>query len=70
MLKNKYVRFILLILSIFIIIYLFYSNYFKVNVEKDAKSTESDFIENSNIIKDIKYKTKDIEGNEYIIMAS
>lgn len=68
--KNIYVRLILLVLTIFIIIYLFYSNYFKENVEKDSKITETDFIENSNIIKDIKYKTKDIEGNEYIIMAS
>ena len=70
MFKNKKVRLILIILIIFIIIYLFYSNYFKANEKKDAKIIISDFIENSNIIKDIKYKTKDIEGNEYIIMAS
>ena len=58
---------IILIVSFFFI----YSNYFQkeknnqnLNLEVEEESST-----NSNIIKDIKYSSKDLKGNEYIILA-
>ena len=58
---------IILAVSFFFI----YSNYFQeekidrnINLEVEEESST-----NSNIIKDIKYSTKDLKGNEYIILA-
>ena len=57
---------IILAVSFFFI----YSNYFQkeknnqnINLEEEEIST------NSNIIKDIKYSSKDLKGNEYLILA-
>ncbi len=61
---------------IFIIIFaasffFIYSNYFQK--EKDNQNinlkVEEEISTNSNIIKDIKYSSKDLKGNEYIILA-
>ena len=58
---------IILALSFFFI----YSNYFQK--EKNNQNTnlkvEEESSTNSNIIKDIKYSSKDLKGNEYIILA-
>ena len=58
---------IILAVSFFFI----YSNYFQkekknqnLNIEVEKESST-----NSNIIKDIKYSSKDLKGNEYIILA-
>ena len=61
----------LAIISLLFIIFLII--YFKVpkqdqTIEQNLEITEKDFI-NSNIIKDIKYSSKDLKGNEYIINA-
>ena len=59
-------------LTIFILGFLFiYSNYFKiVRINQNTNiEVEEEKSSNSNIIKDIKYSSKDIKGNEYIILA-
>ena len=62
----------LIALSLFLVVFFFiYSNFFK---KKDIKKTDISAIKeenltNSNIIKDIKYSSKDLKGNEYTILA-
>ena len=56
---------------LFIIFFFIYSNYFKkkeINKINTSEIKEDNFT-NSNIIKDIKYSSKDLKGNEYIILA-
>ena len=59
-------------LSFLLIIFFFiYSNYFKkkeINKINTSEIKEDNFT-NSNIIKDIKYSSKDLRGNEYTILA-
>ena len=59
-------------LTIFLVgSFFIYSNYFhkeKFNLNKNLE-VEEEKSSNSNIIKDIKYSSKDIKGNEYIILA-
>ena len=73
--KKKNFLKIILILSLIIITLFVYSNYFKKNesllpkqVNKTTEVDEGD-IYNSNIIKDINYTSRDLEGNEYILVA-
>jgi len=61
---------------IFIIIlavgfFFIYSNYFQKekNNQNINLEAEEEISSNSNIIKDIKYSSKDLKGNEYIILA-
>ena len=58
---------IILAISFFFI----YSNYFKKEKNNQNKNlkVEEESSTNSNIIKDIKYSSKDLKGNEYIILA-
>jgi len=75
---------ILLILILIIFTWFIYSKYFKksnnlisvVTNSTDATNTddiktaiEEEVIYNSNIIKDISYTSKDLKGNEYILVA-
>ena len=75
---------ILLILILIIFTWFIYSKYFKKsnNLISDATNTtdatntadiktaiEEEVIYNSNIIKDISYTSKDLKGNEYILVA-
>ena len=48
-----------------------YSNYFQKekNSQKINLETQEEISTNSNIIEDIKYSSKDLKGNEYIILA-
>ena len=70
--KKIFIIFFLILLSI--LIALFYSNFFS----KKNKITPEDLIKeqieqknyNSNIIKNVNYKSRDVRGNEYIIDAS
>ncbi len=68
----KYLNFRILILLIIVSLGFFYtySKYFqKVKNEDMNLNIEENNPSNSNIIKDIKYSSKDLEGNEYIILA-
>ena len=73
--KKSYFLKVLLILSIIILTWFVYSKYFKKNenlLSKPVNSTilnEEDVVYNSNIIKDINYASRDLKGNEYILVA-
>jgi lipopolysaccharide export system protein LptA len=62
---------VLIFLIIFLIGFFFiFSNYFQKKSAQNTKfETEKESSTNSNIIKDIKYSSKDLRGNEYIIFA-
>ena len=68
--QKKIGNFIYLILFFFVLSIIFYFKFLK---EKDVPKTitqeKEDIIYSSNIIKDVRYVTKDSEGNEYIITA-
>ena len=72
--KSNFLK-ILLILSLIILTWFVYSKYFKKNenlLSKPMNSTilnEEDVVYNSNIIKDINYTSRDLKGNEYILVA-
>ena len=73
--KKSYFLKVLLILSIIILTWFVYSKYFKKNenlLSKPMNSTilnEEDVVYKSNIIKDINYTSRDLKGNEYILVA-
>ena len=73
--KKKNFLKVLLILSLIIISWFTYSEYFKKNKSLLSKplniTTEIDeeAVYNSNIIKDINYTSRDLKGNEYILVA-
>ncbi len=62
---------VLIFLIIFLVGFFFiFSNYFqKKSVQNTKFEAEKESSTNSNIIKDIKYSSKDLRGNEYIIFA-
>lgn len=70
MIQKKIGNFIYLVLFFVVLSIIFYFKFLK---EKDAPKIitqeKEDIIYSSNIIKDVKYVTKDSEGNEYIITA-
>ena len=72
--KSNFLK-ILLILSLIILTWFVYSKYFKKNENLSFKptnpttSTEEETIYNSNIIKNINYTSRDLKGNEYILVA-
>jgi hypothetical protein len=72
--KKKFLK-IILILSLIIITWFVYSEYFKKDKSKLIKSDnfttkiEEETVYNSNIIKDINYTSRDLKGNEYILIA-
>jgi len=73
--KKKIFLKIVLILSLIIITWFVYSEYFKEDKNKLPKPVnptseiEEDAVYNSNIIKDINYTSRDLKGNEYILIA-
>ena len=73
--KKKIFLKIVLILSLIIITWFIYSEYFKEDKSKLSKPVnptseiEEDAVYNSNIIKDINYTSGDLKGNEYILIA-
>ncbi len=73
--KKKIFLKTLLIISLIIITWFVYSKYFKKDeslVSKTANSTtviEEEVVYKSNIIKDINYTSRDLKGNEYILVA-
>ena len=72
--KKKILK-IILILSLIVITWFVYSEYFKKDkslLSKPVNPTieiEQEATYNSNIIKDINYTTRDLKGNEYILVA-
>ena len=62
--------FIFIIFSIFILFFIYtkFLNKNSINVQENTDLKEENFT-NSNIIKDIKYSSKDLKGNEYVILA-
>ena len=73
--KKKIFLKIVLILSLIIITWFIYSEYFKEDKNILSKpvnptsETEQETVYNSNIIKDINYTSRDLKGNEYILIA-
>jgi hypothetical protein len=73
--KKKIFLKIVLILSLIIITWFVYSEYFKEDKSKLSKPVnptseiEDEAVYNSNIIKDINYTSRDLKGNEYILIA-
>ena len=73
--KKKIFLKIVLILSLIIITWFVYFKYFKEDKNKLSKPVnptskiEEDAVYNSNIIKDINYTSRDLKGNEYILVA-
>ena len=72
--KVNYLK-IFLFISLIILTLLVFSKYLKKNFNKSlkseniSKSSEEKVLHNSNIIKDINYTSRDLKGNEYIIIA-
>jgi len=66
--KNRVFIFIIILAVSFFFIY---SNYFQKekNNQNINLEAEEEISTNSNIIKEIKYASKDLKGNEYIILA-
>jgi len=69
--KNLNYRVLIFIIVLVLSFFFIYSNYFQkeknnqnLNLEVEEESST-----NSNIIRDIKYSSKDLKGNEYIILA-
>ena len=70
--NNKYLRILFLILIVFTLIILSYKKIFKKDEKILTKTTivEEENTVNANIIKDVKYTSRDVKGNEYVITAS
>ena len=69
--KKKILKIYFIIFIIIFSILVTYFKYFKKNeivTNKNLEISEKNFV-NSNIIKDIKYSSTDLQGNEYIILA-
>ena len=73
--KKKIFLKTILIITLIIITWLVYSEYFKkdkISLSKPASpktKIEEEIISNSNIIKDIYYTSRDLKGNEYTLVA-
>ena len=69
--KTVYIRFIISIFAV-IIFFLLYSKYFqKKEIESPVtQKIEEENFTDTNQIKDIKYSSKDLKGNEYILLAN
>ena len=69
MYKNNYLKIFLSVIIFFFLIYLIYGYFFKSKKIEKINKSEEESVYNLNIIKDVKYNTKDNDGNEYIINA-
>ena len=73
--KNIFIKGSIISIILIIIFFVIYSKYFKKNQilikekQKDKVELNEKNFNNSNIIKDIEYSSKDLEGNEYKIFA-
>ena len=66
---------LLLISSLVVLTWFIYTKYFKNNENllskpiNSSQSVDEEVIYNSNIIKDINYTSRDLKGNEYVLIA-
>ena len=73
--KKKIFLKVILSLSLIIITWFIYSEYFRKDKILSSKiinpktEIKGDIVYNSNIIKDINYTSRDLKGNEYILVA-
>ena len=69
--KSINYRVFIFIIILAVCFFFIYSNYFQKekNNQNINLEAEEEISTNSNIIKDIKYSSKDLKGNEYIILA-
>ena len=69
--KNLNYRVLIFIIVFVLGFFFIYSNYFhkEKNNQNLNLEVENESSTNSNIIRDIKYSSKDLKGNEYIILA-
>ena len=69
--KSINYRVFIFIIILAVSFFFIYSNYFQKekNNQNINLEAEEEISTNSNIIKDIKYSSKDLKGNEYIILA-
>jgi len=73
--KKKFFLKVILILLLIIITWFVYSEYFKKEKKllsepvNPTTEIEEEAVYNSNIIKDINYTSRDLKGNEYILVA-
>tara|TARA_B100000989_G_scaffold152221_1_gene113606 strand:+ start:7482 stop:8066 length:585 start_codon:yes stop_codon:yes gene_type:complete len=74
MIIKKFGKVFFILTIILFIIIIIYSNFFKNNKAVQLQNQETketkDEINSSNFIKDVKYTTKDADGNEYVITAT
>ena len=69
MFSKKIVKIVFILLTITIAFFLFYSLLFKNKKIEVVEERKDETAYSSNILKDVKYTTKDADGNEYIITA-
>ena len=70
--KNKVIKSFFIVIFFLILLFI-YQEFFKKEKLENTTSTiinEQEKVYNSNIIKDVRYTTKDKDGNEYTIKAS
>jgi len=69
--KSINYRVFIFIIILAVSFFFIYSNYLQKekNIQNINLEAEEEISTNSNIIKDIKYSSKDLKGNEYIILA-
>jgi len=67
--KKKIVKIFFTFLFLTILIVLIYYKFYESNKTQIVEKEISDTVYNSNIIKDVEYRTKDKDGNEYFIKA-
>ena len=67
MIKKK-ILFFLILSSALIFTYFIYFNYFKHN-KPISEDTKDQKVYSSNVIDNVEYKTKDLDGNEYTVRA-
>ena len=70
--KKKILKIFFIISVLFLICFLIYMKFFKNDNMTEQNSdikTQEEIISKSNIIKDVNYTTRDVDGNEYTITA-
>ena len=69
MVIKKFAKIFFISLILLILFFIIYFKYFEFKEVKIIKNENEDISHNSNILKDIEYKTKDKDNNEYLIKA-
>ena len=69
MFKKKIVKIFSIFFFLLIFFFAAFFKFYKNNKIVETKEKEIDIIYKSNIIEDVEYNTKDLDGNEYIIRA-